>query len=96
MSKKSALSAKLKNHIPLSPQEWLEYQDHRDRWTKASQEISDFLINKAFPLLVSLQIEEDCDCCNGTGLETTDHYDDYSPCMNCNGSGKLRWGIRRK
>jgi hypothetical protein len=40
----------LKNHIPKSVKEWLEYQEHRERWTPEMQAILDEHIRKTFPL----------------------------------------------
>jgi hypothetical protein len=31
--------------------------------------------------------KETCTCCNGTGVCITNHIDDYSACMTCNGNG---------
>jgi DnaJ-class molecular chaperone len=39
---------------------------------------------------------EDCDTCDGTGLLTTDHIDDFSSCMNCLGSGRQYVDTRLK
>ncbi len=39
---------KLKTNIPGSPEEWLEYTDHRDRWTSEMQTVIDGLIKKTF------------------------------------------------
>ncbi|MCI5133637.1 MAG: hypothetical protein D3920_00910 [Candidatus Electrothrix sp. AW2] len=36
-------------------------------------------------------IFEKCDCCQGTGLCTTFFVDDFSSCMNCNGTGFLKY-----
>ncbi len=36
-------------------------------------------------------IKEKCDCCNGKGLLPSFFIDDLSPCMNCNGSGTLKY-----
>ena len=41
---------KLKTTLPCTPEEWLEYQEHRERWTPAAQEIADKQLKKAFPL----------------------------------------------
>ncbi len=41
---------KLKTNIPRSPQEWLEYTDHRERWTPEMQKAIDKLIKKTFPV----------------------------------------------
>lgn len=39
---------KLKTHIPKSPEEWLEYNDHRERWTPQMQKALDKLIKDTF------------------------------------------------
>jgi len=39
--------------------------------------------------------EENCDCCNGTGL-CTDIEGTEGACMNCNGSGKHKWDDEKK
>jgi hypothetical protein len=41
---------KLKNNIPSSAKEWLEYQEHRDRWTPEMQRVLDKHIRKTFPV----------------------------------------------
>jgi hypothetical protein len=41
-------SRKLKTNIPRSPEERLEYTDHRDRWTPQMQVALDKLIKKTF------------------------------------------------
>jgi hypothetical protein len=41
---------KLKDSIPRSAKEWLEYQEHRERWTPEMQAILDQYIKKTFPL----------------------------------------------
>ncbi len=41
---------KLKTTIPASPEEWLEYTDHRERWTPEMQKVLDKLIKKTFPV----------------------------------------------
>lgn len=46
--------------------------------------------------IMSKEVIEDCDCCNGKGLVTTDFVDDWSPCMNCNGTGKLKYNTDDK
>jgi hypothetical protein len=41
---------KLKNNVSQSPEEWLEYQDHRERWSAEMQKILDKRIKDAFPV----------------------------------------------
>ncbi|MDP3111581.1 MAG: hypothetical protein Q8M71_05725 [Thermodesulfovibrionales bacterium] len=41
---------KLKTNIPRSAKEWLEYQEHRERWTPEMQTILDKHIKDTFPL----------------------------------------------
>jgi hypothetical protein len=41
----------------------------------------------------SLKIEEACGSCDGKGVCTTDHVDDFSACLTCGGSGKFTYGV---
>ena len=39
-----------KEHLPASAEEWLEYQEHRERWSSKAQEIADKHLKKKFPI----------------------------------------------
>jgi hypothetical protein len=41
---------KLKDNVPQSPDEWLEYQEHRERWTPEMQKVLDKFIKDTFPV----------------------------------------------
>ena len=41
---------KLKTKLPATTEEWLEYQEHRERWTPEAQAIADKHIRKTFPV----------------------------------------------
>ncbi len=41
---------KLKTNVPSSSKEWLEYQEHRERWTPEMQRVLDKHIRKTFPV----------------------------------------------
>jgi len=41
---------KLKDNVPQSPEEWLEYQEHRERWTPEMRKVLDKFIKDAFPV----------------------------------------------
>lgn len=47
---------KLKAHIPETPSEWLEYVDHRERWTPEMQVILDQHMRDTFPLTLKDRI----------------------------------------
>ena len=42
------------------------------------------------------KIKEKCEACAGKGTNTTDFIDDESACMNCNGSGEIKYTPFRK
>ncbi len=42
---------KLKTELPSTVEEWLEYQEHRDRWTPEARAIIDEHIRKTFPVV---------------------------------------------
>jgi hypothetical protein len=41
---------KLKTALPCTPDEWLEYQEHRERWTPEAQAKADKFLKETFPL----------------------------------------------